>query len=277
MANNYAANVYEIEGPVGGVRAHEAAIAVAEGRGVTTAALRADYLGMLVDVGRLEEVVEAGERVHAECLAQGFTTRAISAVASTARALWETGDTGHALTLATATRGQLGGEGYQPAIVESAAGELLGVFIGAGRRDEARSLLEQVAADGRISWDASQRLPAFVRAAVALGDIDLATRLCGRASPHWPLFEAGVAAARACVTEAQGDPALAAGRYAEAAERWRRSAPGSRRATPSSGADAPSRCWATPGRRRRCTRRSASSRRWAHTPASRSATSCSPA
>jgi class 3 adenylate cyclase/tetratricopeptide (TPR) repeat protein len=220
MANNFAVNVYEIEGPAGGVSAHEAAIALAEARGVTTAALHADYLGMLVDVGRLQEVVEAGVRVRDECLAQGFTARAAGAAAATARALCETGATAEALTLATATRDQLR-DGLQPALVEFSAGELLEVFVAAGRRDNARSLLEQVAADDTISWDVSQRLAAFVRGALAVGDVELGTRICERASPHWPMFQAGVAAGRAHLAEADGDPDLAAARYAEVAERWR--------------------------------------------------------
>ncbi|HEU0335435.1 MAG TPA: hypothetical protein VFR43_02715, partial [Gaiellaceae bacterium] len=91
----------------------------------------------------------------------------------------------------------------------------------AGRRDNARSLLEQVAADDTISWDVSQRLAAFVRGALAVGDVELGTRICERASPHWPMFQAGVAAGRAHLAEADGDPDLAAARYAEVAERWR--------------------------------------------------------
>jgi class 3 adenylate cyclase len=217
MANNYAANVYEIEGPAGGVPAHEAAIALAEARGVTTVALHADYLGMLVDIGRLHEVVEAGVRVRDECVEQGFTARAVGAAAATARALYETGAAAEALTLATATRYQLH-DGIQPALVEYAAGELLAVFAGAGRREEARSLLEDVAA--AISWDVSQRLAAYVRGALAVGHADLATRACESASPHWPMFEAGVAAARAHLAEAAGELDDAAQRYGAVADSW---------------------------------------------------------
>ena len=82
------------------------------------------HLGILVDLGRLQDVVEAGVRIRDECLAQGFTARAVAAAASTARALGETGATAEALTLAIATRDQVGA-GVQPAIIELAAGELV--------------------------------------------------------------------------------------------------------------------------------------------------------
>ena len=220
MANNYAVNTYEIEGPAKGVPAHEAAIALAEARGVTTVALRSDYLGMLVDVGRLEEIVATGDRVCEDCLEQGFTGRAAGAAASMARALCETGAVHEALGHAAVALEHLG-EGMQPALVDLVGGELVTVFTAAGRHDDARALLERIVTDPRRNRSASQRLPALVRGAVAIGDRDLATRLCEGVSPHWPMFADGPRRGPSVhLAEAEGDTGAAVAFYADARERW---------------------------------------------------------
>ena len=65
-------------------------------------------------------------------------------------------------------------------------------------------------------------LPSLVRAAVAVGDPDLAKRLVATFQPRFPLADHALAAAGAILTEAVGDHRRAAQEYADAAHRWER-------------------------------------------------------
>jgi hypothetical protein len=144
----------------------------------------------------------------------------MGAAAHLARALCETGALHEAQTYAAYTLEHLT-DGVQPSLVDLAAGELVTVFTATGRHDEGRSLLEWIADDPRWSPDRSQRLTALVRGAIAVGARDLASGLCAGASPHWPMYQAGLVAAQACLAEADGHAAQAAAGQADAAERWR--------------------------------------------------------
>jgi class 3 adenylate cyclase/tetratricopeptide (TPR) repeat protein len=218
LANNYALTLGDVEGLVVGVPAFEEVLALATARGVTTAALRADHLSLLVDVGRLDEVVADGRRVYEECQAQGFAGRAVVGAAATARALHETGSTRHALVLAQATREQLT-DAIQPGLAVRSASDLVGILTASGRHDDARSLLGWLVSDPRWLRSSGQWLAALVRGAVSVGDVRLAARLLDGASPNWPTLEADLAAARAHLVEARGETHAAAEQYAQAAER----------------------------------------------------------
>ena len=62
----------------------------------------------------------------------------------------------------------------------------------------------------------------MVRAALALGDRDLAARLRAGFEPRNPYAEHALFASGAALTEAQGDLEAACDAYAEAARRWER-------------------------------------------------------
>jgi hypothetical protein len=64
-------------------------------------------------------------------------------------------------------------------------------------------------------------LPALARAALTLGEPELAARLTDGVQPSTPLFEHALITAHAQLAEAGGDHAEAAVLFAEAAERWR--------------------------------------------------------
>jgi hypothetical protein len=111
-------------------------------------------------------------------------------------------------------------DGLQRNLVEIATGDLVLTSIALGRDDDARALLDHLAGEEMLS-EGTDRLPALVRGALALGDAALAGRLCGSIRPLWPLPQARLAAARAALAEAGGDLDLAASAYADSAGRWR--------------------------------------------------------
>ena len=65
-------------------------------------------------------------------------------------------------------------------------------------------------------------LPVMVRAALGIGDLDLAGRLVGGLEPRHPYAKHAIVAANAMLGEARGDLETAAKAYVEAAERWER-------------------------------------------------------
>jgi class 3 adenylate cyclase/tetratricopeptide (TPR) repeat protein len=65
-------------------------------------------------------------------------------------------------------------------------------------------------------------LPAIVRAALALGQSDLAERLAGHVKHPYPHTEHALVAASAALTESRGALRSAADSYADAADRWER-------------------------------------------------------
>ncbi len=102
----------------------------------------------------------------------------------------------------------------------AAAAQLL---LAQSRREEARALLDELehVSNARSTNTYCAALPRLVRTALALADRDLAARLVAGIEPKTPLAEHALAACRAQLAEAAGDPSAAAETYAEAAERWR--------------------------------------------------------
>jgi ATP/maltotriose-dependent transcriptional regulator MalT len=95
-------------------------------------------------------------------------------------------------------------------------------LLAQGRPERARALLselEQVAGT-RTALDYASELPVLVRTTLALGDMELATRLLDGVEPRTPLSEHVLAACHAQLAEAAGEHAQAAALYAKAAGRW---------------------------------------------------------
>ena len=102
----------------------------------------------------------------------------------------------------------------------SAATRLL---LAQGHPQRASDLLAELAQlpgiDAEVYYAAA--LPALVRTALALGQLELAKLLVDGVEPRTPLVEHALSASRAELVEAAGDHAEAVALYAEAAERWR--------------------------------------------------------
>ena len=80
--------------------------------------------------------------------------------------------------------------------------------------------LEQVAGTRADTYYASA-LPLLMRTTLALGEMELATRLLDGVEPRTPLSEHALAACQAQLAEAAGEHGRAAAVYAKAAGRWR--------------------------------------------------------
>jgi class 3 adenylate cyclase/tetratricopeptide (TPR) repeat protein len=96
------------------------------------------------------------------------------------------------------------------------------VRIALGQEEEARALLAAIESiAGLGDSDASAvALPTIVRAALALGETELAERVTGHLTPRYPYAEHSLIAVGAALTEARGDLEIAAATYADAAARW---------------------------------------------------------
>jgi hypothetical protein len=97
------------------------------------------------------------------------------------------------------------------------------LLLAQSRTREAKALLvelEEIAGVRADPYYASV-LPALARAALTLGEPELAARLTDGVQPSRPLFEHALITAHAQLAEAGGDHAEAAVLFAEAAERWR--------------------------------------------------------
>ena len=97
----------------------------------------------------------------------------------------------------------------------AAARQMLGDDAGA------RSLLTEVVALPDVgSWWWFTLLPTLVRAATALGELELAATMTTYREPQMPYTQHAVVSARAALVEARGDGWAASDAYADAARRW---------------------------------------------------------
>jgi hypothetical protein len=92
-----------------------------------------------------------------------------------------------------------------------------------GRRARATEVLLELESlpELRGQWSYPRHLPACVRLALELGQVDLATRLPEGVVLLTPLHRCSVRAAEAALAEARGDLHEATRAYRDAADRWR--------------------------------------------------------
>jgi class 3 adenylate cyclase/tetratricopeptide (TPR) repeat protein len=219
---NYGIALWQIEGPV-------AALAtLAEAREFATRRRLAE-LQQLLRCTVLQPTIESGglADVVADCRAQlaeegpAFTTlRRIEVEAALARALLELdGDDGPACA-------EIGYDlavqaGWPDFIVIASAPVALSRAAG-GERDGVREVLARLVdlAELGASQEFAARLPALVRAGVAVGESELAATLTERVPPLLPSREYATATARALLAEHRGDKEAAAKGFAAAAAGW---------------------------------------------------------
>jgi hypothetical protein len=71
-----------------------------------------------------------------------------------------------------------------------------------------------------VSPEYAPRLPALVRAAIAIGDVELGALLAQDVRPFLPIREHALVAVGALVSQARGDHAGASAGFADAVDRW---------------------------------------------------------
>jgi tetratricopeptide (TPR) repeat protein len=223
VAFNRTVAVLDIDGPTAAISGCDAAIALAEARGIQSMVrgFRGERITMLVEAGRLlETLAEAGE-VLAGLEATGNAWMMARTQAAWARAQCETGAVEQAVGLAErAVAGDAESLGlwlYDGMLAASVAQ----VRIAAGRSDEARALLSEIAPT-RTSLGAfgALRLPHLTRCDLLIGDIAIAEQRCHNFVPSFPSHATGLQTAQAQIAEARGESRAAADAFSRASEEW---------------------------------------------------------
>jgi class 3 adenylate cyclase/tetratricopeptide (TPR) repeat protein len=219
QANNLAVLKAELEGLSAHLVEMDAVIRLAEGRGVTSVALRAGRLGVLVELGRLHEALaEADSAVDAITTSGSFLLLLPYAEAAVGRALLETGSKEEALAhVDRAIAGLPAGSSLD----WQAAAHIAPVLAAVGRRADLVGLLARID-DGRLAAaeEGLHWLPSIVRSALEVGDIALAEHLCEGLEPRFPTHDAALATARAQILEARGELRPAVGAYEAVEAQW---------------------------------------------------------
>jgi tetratricopeptide (TPR) repeat protein len=211
------------QGPEAGLAACREAVEFCERRGIGEVRLTIVSVCplYLADLGRTDEALAETESLAEQAEATG-NFPAVAAVRSLQlRLRAQRGEGSHAGEAAEelAARSRESGTMDEVALGFLAAAEAL---LAAGRRDRAEAVLHELAqidgvhANPFHGWLVSE----LVRCALALSATELAEQFVGSFKLHTALSENAVAACRAQLAEAAGDPDKAAGLYADAAGRW---------------------------------------------------------
>ena len=225
LQNNLALARYPLEGPAGSLAAFEHGIAFSEQRGLTeaTAILACNCPGLLVELGRTQEALEAAATLAAAAEARGDTYTLIELRAVELTARLNQGNTQAASSradwLLETSRDPVSADVSVMVFAAAAAARLA-----TGQRDQARALLTEhdQTAGAHESISYPRELPGMVRTAFVAGDPTLAHTLTDRLEPHFPLHHHTLTSCHAQLAEIAGDHAQGATLYADAAQRWHR-------------------------------------------------------
>ena len=222
LHNNLGELLLVFEGPVASLDGLRTGVAFAEGRGLAGdfAFTRAHTLQKLFDGGELDEAFEnavalAGRLEDVDVLAL------VAVQAGQARILAVRGQAAQVADSLDWIESTSRGAGAPEFAVIGLASSAL-ARAGIGQNEAAAELLAEIettsGARGIMYYAAF--LPAMVRAALGIGDRELAERLVYGFEPRYPYAEHALVAANAALAEARGDRQAAADTYEEAAERW---------------------------------------------------------
>jgi tetratricopeptide (TPR) repeat protein len=223
--NNLGQQHWAFEGPEAALVVLREGIVYAKARGLAGAldSLTESMLDALVETDALDEVLAIAAEVAPRLEASADIADLQGFLATQARAL--------------ALRGQAMQAADVLARLESSSRELGSVediVQGLGSAALVRAELEQDEAVAALLVEVEAcpgaredlyyppLLPAMVRAALRIGELELAERLVADYEPRTPYAEHAFVAANASLAEAGGDLQAAADAYAEAADRWDR-------------------------------------------------------
>jgi class 3 adenylate cyclase/tetratricopeptide (TPR) repeat protein len=225
LHNNLGVTLSAFEGPAASLEVLREGIAYAKPRGLSEMvdSLTQSTLDALVDTGAHEEALILAAELVPRLEASGDVFDLISAHAARARILALRGQSGQAAEVLDWLELQARGT-KDPQIVVSGLGSSALVRAGLGQDKIAVALLADLESypSARDNPNYPVFLPAIVRAALGMGETELAERLVSGIDPPYPYAEHSLVAANAALTEARGDPQAAADAYADAAVRWER-------------------------------------------------------
>jgi class 3 adenylate cyclase/tetratricopeptide (TPR) repeat protein len=222
VLNNMAIARYPLEGPAASLAAFEAGFAFCRERGIgeLERGIAANCLGLLAELGRVDEALARTEEVAPALEASRQTTDLVEARAVALAICNSRGERPDDAKIdwLTETGRRVDHVDTTTLALASAAAALV-----AEAPDRARGILselEQRAGVQRTPYYPRQLLP-LVRTALAAVDRALAERLVDRIEPKYPLDEHALCAARAQLAEHAGELAEAAVLHADAAARWK--------------------------------------------------------
>ena len=223
LHNNLGMALWTLKGPKAALPVLREGIAFAEPRGLTgwVVTISVSTLDSLTDLGALDEAYDVA-------------TQLVEHLQSTGD-VWDLLGVRNVLVRVLALRGQAERVARDLAWLESSAreqGSPEDLLIGLGSAalahasllegDLASELLREVAAtpSTRDTQYYPALLPAMVRTAINLGQLDVAQQFVNGLEARYPYTEHALAAADATLTEAKGDAAAALTSYTDAARRW---------------------------------------------------------
>ncbi|MFY9914774.1 MAG: AAA family ATPase [Nocardioidaceae bacterium] len=223
LYNNIGVNIRNYEGPVSALDIFKEGLGFAAVRGLeeTALAIRTSALPAMLFTGDLEGALTAASElaVHAERAGDELDLIEIRGV--------------QALVLTYCGRvDQVGGllDAIIDAASQSRRADLIAQSLGGaaivraalGERAAAVSLLTDIETteDLADATELATYLPGLVRAAIDLGELELAESLAGHVSPRYPCAEHALVAVHAALNEAHGQREAAVEGYREAASRW---------------------------------------------------------
>jgi class 3 adenylate cyclase/tetratricopeptide (TPR) repeat protein len=222
LQNNLAIARYPLQGPARSLAAFEEGITFCEERGLAAVALftAANCPGLLAELGRPNEATERADALMAALEGTGSAQDPCEVLASElavrlAQGRGGTTDEVESLITTTRTVGQVDVNVLGFAVAAAA-------LVAEAPREACRLLAELEQFPGvRGSSYYARQLPGMIRTALLAGDAALAKELAHGIEPRYPLEEHALCAARAQLTENDGDFTGAAALYAGAAEGWR--------------------------------------------------------
>jgi class 3 adenylate cyclase/tetratricopeptide (TPR) repeat protein len=225
LYNNLGIELRNFEGPRAALEAFATGLALAEARGIQDAAqtLRGSELVAMLGAGQLDDLIASATTVAERAEGAGDELELIEVRSVLAVALTYRGDARQAepslgpLAAAVRRSGRLD-------LTASSLGAVAVVRAASGQTAMAAEFLREMEAAPTLTEtsELAPTLPAIVRAAVAIGEVDLARRLIGRLPSRAPYLEHAIVAARAAVAEAEGELEIARAAYEDAASRWER-------------------------------------------------------
>jgi class 3 adenylate cyclase/tetratricopeptide (TPR) repeat protein len=217
---------HQVYGPAAGLATLAEAHADAERHGLDAQSSAFPVLvqSFRLQTGRLDEVAEVLTATLPELMAKGEALRSALARSLLALALTEMGRAEEAFEAARPAL-QLARDIDEPETLVLACTATAAAELARGDAASARDLLmELTALLGRTGIANSQSYPAMlprlVRAALGVGDVELAARLIRPVQPNLPLREHVLATCDALLAEGRGDLSRAADVFADAAGRW---------------------------------------------------------
>ncbi|MEU4393421.1 AAA family ATPase [Kribbella sp. NPDC023855] len=220
---NYGFVLWHIEGPIAALETLREAEDFTERRRLAELRqnLSCTVLELMMETGDTEAVIANCEAQLADPGPAFIALRRIEVLAALARAKLELGMPGAREPAEEGYR--LGIESGWPDYMAIAGAPVATARAADGDRDGVREVLQRLAGRSEISGshEFAARLPTFVRAALAVDELELAEELASRLVPLLPMREYALTTANALIAEYRGDRAAAAAGFKKVAGDWK--------------------------------------------------------